>query len=325
MHRDASTHDGRAAPQNEGGLSDAHGAFPTDDVLARLPEMSDPAPFYLSETGLYRDIASKELHAAAVEYSPAFALWSDGSEKRRWLILPQSKTIDTRDEGLWKFPVGTLVFKEFRAGGKRIETRLLARTGEDDDAMWMGSFVWNGDESDARFEANGATDVRGTQHDVPAVRSCGTCHRGDPTRFLGLSAVQAPRLPRALLSTPPDVHFVPPGNAIEAAALGYMHGNCAHCHNPNGSARPDTDLDLRLGLSDRDPRDTLAYRTTIDVPLQYFDAPEGARRVVPGDPESSAVLLRMRERGDKTQMPPLGSEAADPQGIAIIEAWIPQL
>ena len=25
-----------------------------------------------------------------------------------------------------------------------------------------------------------------------------------------------------------------------------MHANCAHCHNPKGTARPDTDMNLRL-------------------------------------------------------------------------------
>jgi hypothetical protein len=39
---------------------------------------------------------------------------------------------------------------------------------------------------------------------------------------------------------------------------------------------------------------------TINVPLHYFGALAGTLRVVPGRPERSALLLRMRDRGDRT-------------------------
>ena len=59
-----------------------------------------------------------------------------------------------------------------------------------------------------------------------------------------------------------------PGNAVTSAALGYLHANCGHCHNPGGTARPDTDMDLRLAVSDAQPEDTAAYRSTIGIELQ---------------------------------------------------------
>lgn len=316
--------DGGPAPSSEAGVLEPDAPSPSE-ILARLPKADDTRPFYLSQAGLYRDIKQKSLASGAVEFQPAFPLWSDGSEKQRWLLLPRGAQIDTQDPSAWHFPVGALAFKEFRAGARRLETRLVARIGEGADDFWFGAFVWKDDESDALFVPKGATNVRGTQHDVPEVKACGTCHRGDPARFLGLSIVQRVVLPAALVSTAQGQPFNPPGNAVEAAALGYMHGNCAHCHNPSGSARPDTDLDLRLRPSDRDVRETLAYRSSVNVPLQYFDAAPGARRLVPGDPTNSAILLRMRERGSRTQMPPLGSETTDALGLAAVQRWIEQL
>lgn len=290
-------------------------------VIARLPARDTVEAFYLSQTGLYRDIRQKTLSANAVEFTPSYPLWSDGAEKRRWLILPAGSRIDTSDPERWRFPVGTLAFKEFKLGDRRLETRLIARTGAGDDDVWMGAFVWNADESDARFEPKGASNVQDTQHDVPTTRNCETCHRGDPTRLLGLTAIQRPTLPTALFSTQIPL-FTAPGDPREAAALGYLHGNCAPCHNPSGSARPDTDLDLRLRLSDRTPHDALAYTSTVGVALQYFGAAPGTMRVVPGAADRSALLLRMRERGNKTQMPPIASEQVDLQGSATIQAWI---
>jgi hypothetical protein len=294
-------------------------------VLALLPKPGDDRPFFLSATGLYRDIRAKSLHPRAHAFTPSFPLWSDGSEKQRWLILPRDTTIDVRDRERWTLPIGTLAFKEFRSGTQRLETRLVARTGPGEDDYWMGAFIWNEDESDALFSINGASNVRGTMHDVPKAQSCGTCHRGAPERFLGLSTVQRPTLPSALLSPAALPSFTAPGNALESAALGYLHANCAHCHNPNGSARPDTDLDLRLRASDRTPGETLIYTTTLDIPLQYFAATKDARRVIARDLANSALVVRMRERGNRTQMPALASKLIDAQGITVVEAWISQL
>lgn len=43
------------------------------------------------------------------------------------------------------------------------------------------------------------------------------------------------RLPRALIETPPRIAAV---SGTERAALGYLHGNCSHCHNDNGAPTP---------------------------------------------------------------------------------------
>ena len=297
---------------------------PPDAVIARLPARDANEPFYLSQTGLYHDIRQKTLRASAVEFTPTHPLWSDGAEKRRWLMLPAGTRIDTTDPARWRFPVGTLLVKEFRLGDRRLETRLIARTGAGEDDVWMGAFVWDAEENDARFVALGASNVRNTQHDVPTARNCETCHRGDATRLLGLTAIQQPNLPATLFSAEVP-RFVAPGDAVEAAALGYLHGNCAPCHNPSGSARPDTDLDLRLRLTDRLPQQTLAYASTIAVALQYFGAAPGTMRVMAGDPDHSALFLRMRERGNRTQMPPLASEQVDERGSATIRVWIERL
>ncbi len=212
-------------------------------------------------------------------------------------------------------------FKEFSAAGRRIETRVIVRTGEGPRDYWMGAFVWDDDEADARFVAGGQVDARGTHHDVPSARQCGACHNGEPGRILGFSAVQQPHVAPELLDRM-ATRAEAPDDAVAAAALGHLHANCGHCHNPNGSARPDTDMDLRLSIVDRRVEDTGAYRTAVARPMRTGAA---GLRIAPGSADQSGVVIRMSQRGTGAQMPPLGSEAIDAAGVDLVRAWIDSL
>jgi hypothetical protein len=300
----------------------------------------------LSSQGLYADVARKTVVDAALEYAPLYPLWSDGAEKRRWLLLPDGATIDTSDLDHWRFPAGTRLFKEFRdeATGRRLETRLLRVDGP--GQVFMVSYVWNDDESDAFEAPAGADDVRGTDHDVPTQARCRTCHQGEPDSVLGFTAIQlsgtaAPNLTTIapLLSRPPEstASFVAPGAAVESAALGYLHANCGVCHNPAGSAARDTCLVgadgvrtrclvLRLSVTEagpgKDPRATEAWRSTVDEPT-HGNYQGGFPRVQPGEPDRSALVVRAGQRGSGAQMPPpFASSRVDAQGVALLTAWV---
>jgi len=289
------------------------------------PGEDDDTPFYLSQTGLYTDIAEHELAPDLLAFEPRYALWSDGAEKQRWLRLPAGTQIDTRDADHWSFPVGAMLFKEFSLAGKRIETRLIMRIGEGPRDYFMGAFLWNEDESDARFVRDGMENVRGTAHDVPRVKNCFTCHDGEPGRVLGFSAVQQREVAAELLTRPPARAFVVPGDAVAQNALGYLHANCGHCHNLNGTSWPDTDLDLRLILSDVRVEDTAAFRSSVGVELNAFQDGEVELRIAPGDTEHSGLHFRMSMRGPMKQMPPLATELVDDEGLALVRAWIDSL
>lgn len=289
------------------------------------PGEDDDTPFYLSETGLYVDIEAHELAPDLIEFEPRYALWSDGAEKRRWLRLPKLTQIDTSDPDHWIFPIGAMLFKEFALDGKRIETRLIMRTGPEPTDYFMGAFLWNDDESDAVFVRAGMENARDTAHDVPRVKNCFTCHNGEAGRILGFSAVQQPDVDTGLLSEPPLTSFVVPGDAQAQAALGYLHANCGHCHNLHGTSWPDTDLDLRLLVSDERVEDTATYRSAVGVELNSFQDDVINLRIAPGDAEHSGIYHRMSLRGPMKQMPPLATEIVDPTGLARVQAWIESL
>src|SRR5262245_40845542 len=58
----------------------------------------------LSNRGLYRDIRSRTVVDTAMPYTPDYPLWSDGADKKRWLMLPPGARIETSDMAHWRFP-----------------------------------------------------------------------------------------------------------------------------------------------------------------------------------------------------------------------------
>jgi len=297
----------------------------------------------LSDAGLYTDIETKTLAPDLTEYGVHSVLWSDGADKRRFLRLPRGERLDTTDMDHWELPVGAQLFKEFRRDGVLLETRLIERVadtgaerGEREADFWMGSFVWNEDATEATLAENGAPNVLGTEHDVPSADQCWQCHRGQPGGILGVGAVQLSHDrsdvaaledfidDRRLSEAPAFADARPPGNAVTAAALGYLHANCGHCHSDLGIARIDTDMILQVSVDADVPEDTDVHRTTVGVGLQYWDPVDGEfdYRVVPGAPERSGLLARMQKRDQFTAMPPFATEQVHDEGLDIVEAWI---
>jgi hypothetical protein len=302
-----------------------------------MPPSPYPRPTYqhLSETGFFGDFAAGTISPDVVAFEPAYPLWSDGAEKRRWMRLPPGTQIDATDMDHWIFPVGTKFWKEFSHDGIRLETRLVERYGEGPEDYWMGAFVWNLDQNQATFAIYGEQNLLGTLHDAPAQKDCGACHRGDMGRVLGFSAIQLSEPPNdptlsslfqqgrlaTALEVPPTGYPVP-GDPVTKAALGYLHANCGHCHNQNGTSWPDTQMVLRLQIADREAETSGVFRSLVEKPLQYWRGGATTFRVIPGDPEASAIVDRMQLRGSKDQMPSLATEMVDPVGLAIVRHWI---
>jgi len=302
---------------------------PPDTMTA---EDTAPAAFSekLSAMDLYSDIAKKTIAARNTEFKPTYELWSDGADKRRWIALPAGEKIDNTDMDHWSFPVGTRLWKEFSKDGRRLETRLIEKTGA--DSYRYGSYLWNDAETEATWSTAGLANVKGTAHDVPKEADCQRCHDGEPGRFLGFSAIQlAKGAPVSLTTITPWLKVAPatgkdygvPGNATEAAALGTLHANCGNCHNPiDALTYIAAGIELRLYVDERDVKTTKLYTTTVNQATEkYLSVPY---RIEGGNATNSAVWARMNRR-DKDQMPPLGTEVVHTAGLAAVKAWIDTL
>lgn len=309
---------------------------PSTDANGQSDASAD-APFVrghdrLSQTGLYEDIATKKIAADVGAFEPAFVLWSDGAEKKRWVRLPPGTAIDTTDPDHWILPVGTQLWKEFSLGGKRLETRLVERvgaSGKDADDYWLGAFLWRDDESDADFVKLGANDVRQTPHDVPSAETCWSCHIGEPGHALGFSALQLSHDRGGVDLAALRARGAIPASFAKATlpipAVGWLHANCGHCHNINGASWPDTDMTLRWRYAEGALESSLLYTSTVGVATKSYKKDGITTRIEPGVPDESGVLHRMELRVDGGSMPPLATEIVDDAGISLVRAWIGSL
>src|SRR5262249_42745341 len=137
----------------------------------------------------YADFATKEIAADAFAYTPATPLWSDGAQKQRWIVLPPNTKIDISDPNEWKFPVGTKLFKEFRVGGQRVETRMFHKVEAN---FWSyATYAWSSDESTAAINFGDAVPVGdgGATWQIPTNDDCNECHHGRQDRILGFEQV----------------------------------------------------------------------------------------------------------------------------------------
>ncbi|MBI2375366.1 MAG: hypothetical protein HYV07_15330 [Deltaproteobacteria bacterium] len=292
-------------------------------------------PDLLSETGLFADILTKELAPEIRSFAPQYTLWSDGAVKQRWVYLPECSVIDTSDMNHWSIPVGTRLFKEFVRDGKRIETRLVTRFGPLEEDFSYATYVWTDDESEAVAVTFGLQNARGTNHDVPPLSFCDSCHGRSPEHALGFAAIQLDHANSATtlfglaaegrLSVPPTSHYVTPGSPEVSTGLGYLHANCGNCHNESDRAVVFLRaMSLRLSVDELEVTDTAVYRTAVNVPVEKFVHPGVTHRVLPQDVAASAIGWRITVRSVE-QMPPIATELVDPAGVATVHAMIESL
>jgi hypothetical protein len=214
-------------------------------------------PMLLSQTGLFSDIKAKTLAPDVHKFTPAYALWSDGATKQRYVYMPPGGKILTENMDFWQYPGGFKLWKDFTRDGKLIETRLLMKISGGIADWYMVAFKWKDDYSDAEALPAGEMNAMGTMHDIPTKDQCKGCHSTMKDNAIGFSAAMLSHsLPDSInltqidqmgwLSTPIKAGGYPlPGTDVEKAALGYMHANCGMCHN-NRSQVYNTKVNLDL-------------------------------------------------------------------------------
>ena len=98
--------------------------------------------------------------------------------------------------------------------------------------------------------------------------------------------------------------------------MAYLDINCGHCHNPDGAANTsgltllaDSELNSKLGI----------YKATVSA-----GAGTGGftYSIVPGNPEESILVYRMKSDNPGAMMPELGRRLLHTKGVSLIEEWI---
>lgn len=301
----------------------------------------------LSELGIFEGEPARQVpRSGFVAYDVNASLYADGARKRRFLYIPPGSQIQTSADR-FQLPVGSYLVKTFSfprdlrnaaLGERLVETRFLVRT---EDGFTASTYVWNDAQTDAQASP-GDLDVPVTWVDeggvrrtqvfhVPSTSQCAGCHAG---RALGIRSRQLDHVAEyadgthdqlshwvkvGLIDGRPPPHLLlsdPEGKApLAARARSYLDANCSHCHGDGGSAeRTDLFWDLE-------------HTTEAEMPTcRETRRVDGRDRVlVPGHPEQSEFLARMRSDNPRVHMPRGPAKLADRAGISLLSAWVASL
>lgn len=310
--------------------------------------LADAPAETLSAYGLFSDIAAATPASGVMPYALATPLFSDHAEKHRLVFVPGGASAGFRKDDVFAFPVGSVLVKTFafapdmrapQTGAYRVETRLLIHK----EKGWAAyPYLWNEAGTEAVYSPVGGRrtietispsgDPLTIKYSVPNQNQCKTCHQagsalspiGPKARNLNHGGQLEDWAARGVLSGLPaglpgapamyDVSL-----PVEARARAWLDINCAHCHKPDGSA---SNSGLWLSATETDP-----------VKLGLGKHPVAAGRgagvlmqvVVPGQPDESILAFRMSSVEPGIAMPELGRTVADPDGLALVRAWIAEM
>jgi uncharacterized repeat protein (TIGR03806 family) len=313
-------------------------------------------PPLLSGTGLFQNTAGFVLAPGIVPFEPNSKLFSDNLDKQRFVAVPSTGKIRFDGVGRFEFPAKTVVIKQFNAGSRRIETRLLVR-GTD---QWRGyTYEWNAGQTDAMLVPEAGKTItlpNGKLYDLPSRADCQACHnRGSSTEPLQIIGFQARQLNFSLFYAQ-DANSggagIPDNQLRALNKVGFFATDIGsftqYGQFPNPIDQPDLsqvatgtlDLKARAYL---EANCAICHRpgggTPTGIDLQ-FDTPSaqrqifgvvagegavnGAQRVVdPGNPANSVLLQRMMIALPADQgMPPISHRQIDTAGVALIREWI---
>jgi len=244
------------------------------------------------------------------------------------------------------------------ASRRRLETRLLhfqEIPGADEygEGYWRGyTYVWNDEQSDADLLDGGLDrtftvkdrDAPGGQRKqtwhFPSRAECTLCHTLPAKFVLGVNTLQMNKdhdyaghtanqlrtlehlgvfskpLPKPPVELPRLPSYEDEKLGVDERARSYLHANCGHCHMKWGGGNAEFQLLATLDLKDTGTLNTRPGQGNFDL--------DDPRVIVPGAPERSLVLYRLKKTG-LGRMPHVGSNVVDEKAVKLIEEWIKQL
>ena len=311
------------------------------------------APRFLSEFGFFQDMQNQIPSKGVHPYSLVNPLFSDQTDKLRFVYVPEGQKLGYVKDKVFIFPVGSTLIKTFAFLNNNgpmeqqlLETRLLINT----NAGWKAiSYVWNAEQTDAKRAIAGATiptsfidssgEIVDVRYRAPNQNQCKECHQvnkvmtpigpkarnmnkvldyrsGEMNQLLYWAALGwiDSKLDSNSISSYTDVNA-----SLDDRARAYLDINCGHCHIPGGSA--DT-TGLYLNYTEENREQLGIYKKPVAAGrasgnLKYS--------IVPGHADDSIMLFRMNSLDPGIMMPESGRALADEAGIELIKNWINKL
>ncbi len=315
----------------------------------------------LSEYNFFTGVLNElKPNARILPYDLITPLFSDYAHKARFVYMPEGKFAEYDTTKVLQLPVGACLIKNFyypedfrvKNGKRRIlETRLLVHRGTGWEAL---DYIWNDAQTEAALEnAGDIKEVdwihydgtkRKTDYIIPNKNQCKGCHWNNGINIVPIgpnvrnvnrdfdyadgTENQLVRWTKAgFLKNVPALENVPKlanwtdsvHYNINERARAYLEMNCGHCHNPEGPAYT-SGLYLNVGNSNFEN-------------LGFCKTPVAAGKatgnhfydIVPGNPDESIMVYRMKSEDPGIRMPELGKGLVHTEGVELITKWIAQM
>lgn len=283
-------------------------------------------------------------------------LFSDYADKYRFVWMPAGSSAEYKDDATFEFPIGTIFVKSFAfpveghpSEERLIETRLLVRT----KSAWVPlPYIWNSGQTEATLQlvpdpvhiryTDAVGRLRDFTYQIPNTNECHECHDnnkslkpiGPKARNLNKDFVYTDGTDNQLarwttigyLRGAPEPAAAPRAakwnesatEALSVRALAYLDNNCAHCHQPGGTAGY-TGVDFRLGHFEA------ARFGVCKHPNSAGNMGERRYDLVPGNPDDSILIYRLESTSPKIMMPQIGRDVVHTEGVALIKEWVTSL
>ncbi|MBR51325.1 MAG: hypothetical protein CMD58_02295 [Gammaproteobacteria bacterium] len=317
---------------------------------------SEIFPDKLSDFEFFLDSSAQIPHENVFPYELISTLFSDYSEKQRWVYVPENQKAKYQENWVFDFPTGSALIKTFyypvderdpEKGKRLLETRLLLKK----ESGWKAvSYAWNDQQNEAYKKIAGKTinaswiDFMGEQkqvrYRVPNVNQCKECHAAnDEITPIGPKARNLNKkynyhdgdfnqlvywMKNQIIDQYPTdivspVDWSDQSLDINIRVRSYLDVNCGHCHSPTGNAN-STGLYLHLDETRR-------------THLGIFKKPVATGRgsggfkysIVPGNPDESILLHRMVSMDPGVMMPESGRSLTHSEAVEMVREWINEL
>lgn len=330
-------------------------------VAASFTSIPPNLPLKLSDYQFFEgDISAMQPCEGVIPYDLNMPLFSDYTEKLRFVKLPDGESVSYNDSVVLDFPIGTILIKTFyyykdarnpSKGRQLLETRLLVH---EKDTWQAYSYVWNDEQTDAFLEMAGEQkqvtwrNEKGKKQKInyliPNINQCKGCHNrnekmtpiGPSIRQLNGDFTYKEEKRNQLLQwqswnilkdLPSELEEIPRFPVWANPESGDIESRARayldiNCAHCHSHSGPARTSGLYLNYDEQSPT-----AMGIDKPPVAAGRGSGDRNytIVAGNPDASIMVYRIESKDVGIRMPEISRQLVHKEGVALIRAWIKEL
>ena len=319
----------------------------------------------LSDYNLFKNAnqATVEPNSNGFNFKPSSELFTDYSEKSRYVFVPQNQKINFNENGTFDYPIGSVLAKTFsvRVVGaskqfilKPIETRLLIKR----ETGWVPlNYVWDAKAETASLKyggevitmttlPQGATVPVKIDYHIPNLRQCSSCHNvndqilplGFKPKFLNWAYQGATSTESSNQLMQMQEHSLLSGLPQDLTSLQTVPSWWDVTLPKENRVKAYLDINCShchnpqgnarntgLFLTYNTPTNSRAYGVCKTPAAAGIGSGGHKFAIQPGSADESVLTYRMKQSHLAVKMPQLGRSVVHQEAVGLISSWINEM